>query len=391
LRSEHTFDRLLIMTTPVTDLANAVEALTTVDSATLGHGESLVELVRAVERLEAVVARAMAAFDAHRSWEPDGARSAASWLSTQCHLPVAECRRRVRLGRQLRSMPHVERAWVMGEMSRHHVEELCRVRTPTTEVAFARDEAMLVAQAQRLSFRQFRRALAYWQQLADPDGVERDAEAFRAARRVHLSQTAGGEWFLDGRLDPISGAVVANGFRRVEQEMFDADWAEARRRLGDGASVSDLTRTPAQRRADALVEIVRRAGAMPPEARLPEPLFTILVGYETFAGRVCELANGTVVAPGSVVPWLSSAWIERVVFDGPDRVKNVGRRRRLFRGATRRAVEVRDRECFHPFCEEPAEDAEIDHVQPWAAGGHTTDDNGRAACGYHNRQRHRST
>jgi hypothetical protein len=64
-------------------------------------------------------------------------------------------------------------------------------------------------------------------------------------------------------------------------------------------------------------------------------------------------------------------------------------RRRIFSGATRRGVEVRDRECFHELCDVPASECEIDHVQPWAAGGLTVDDDGRAACGYHNRRRQR--
>jgi len=136
------------------------------------------------------------------------------------------------------------------------------------------------------------------------------------------------------------------------------------------------------------VELAARAGAVPAGARRPEPLFSVLVGYETFAGRICELADGTVVTPGSLVPWLGEGWVERVVFDGPDRVTNVGVRRRIFTGGTRRAVQVRDRECFHEFCDTPAEHTQIDHVQPYAAGGPTTTDNGRPACGYHNRWRH---
>ncbi|MEA2974321.1 MAG: hypothetical protein QOG82_2779, partial [Actinomycetota bacterium] len=111
--------------------------------------------------------------------------------------------------------------------------------------------------------------------------------------------------------------------------------------------------------------------------------------YETFAGRMCELANGRVVTPGSLVGWLDEAWAERVVFDGPDRVKNVSVRRRIFAGATRRAVEVRDRECFHPLCDATIEDCQVDHVQPWSVGGLTVDENGRLACAFHNRLRHR--
>ncbi|HEV3364068.1 MAG TPA: HNH endonuclease signature motif containing protein [Acidimicrobiia bacterium] len=67
---------------------------------------------------------------------------------------------------------------------------------------------------------------------------------------------------------------------------------------------------------------------------------------------------------------------------------NAGVRRRLFSGATRRAVEVRDRQCFGELCDVPAEHCEIDHIH-WAEGGLTTEDNGRPACAYHNRGRHR--
>ena len=38
--------------------------------------------------------------------------------------------------------------------------------------------------------------------------------------------------------------------------------------------------------------MARRSGAKPEGARVPEPLFNVFVDYETFAGRICELANG---------------------------------------------------------------------------------------------------
>ena len=153
----------------------------------------------------------------------------------------------------------------------------------------------------------------------------------------------------------------------------------------------DLRRTPAQRRADALVELARRAEAAPPGARLPAPLFTVVVDYPTLVGRICELANGTPVTPGSLVPWLEEATVERIVFDTRSRVIDVSERRRLFEGALRRAIEVRDQTCFHPSCGAPAEDCQVDHIIPWSEGGPTTQDNGRLACGFHNRARHRRT
>jgi hypothetical protein len=293
----------------------------------------------------------------------------------------------VRLGRVLRHMPAVEAAWLAGDVGEAHVRLLASVRTPATAECSARDESMLVEQAKGLRYGQFARCVAYWSQLADPDGADDSAGARHAARSLHLSPTFGGSWALNGLLDPINGAIVAKALTAIEQELFAADWAEAKAREGEHVRISHLARTPAQRRADALVEMARRSMALPAGSRLPEPLFSVLVGYETFAGRVCELASGAVVAPADLARWLGEAWVERVVFDGAERIRDVGVRRRLFAGGSRRAVQLRDRECFHPYCEEPAEGCQIDHVQPWAAGGLTTEANGRVACGFHNRQR----
>ncbi|MEY2568465.1 MAG: hypothetical protein QOE35_2994, partial [Actinomycetota bacterium] len=169
---------------------------------------------------------------------------------------------------------------------------------------------------------------------------------------------------------------------------FFHDWAEAKARLGHDPSVLDLPRTPAQRRADALVEMATRSRTAPANGRRPEPLFSVLLGDEALS-RLCELANGTVITPGSLLPWLDQAWIERIVFGPASRVLDVGEQRRLFEGATRRAVEVRDRECFHPSCDARADDCQVDHIEPHSWGGETTQDNGRLACGFHNRARHR--
>ena len=359
------------------ELSGAIDAVVDTDPAHLADAEAVVAIHRQLQRLEAVATRASSAFEAAGTWTPDGARSAAAWLATRCRLPLSTARRRLRLGRALRDMARAEAAWLAGDIDAARVGALSDARTPRTTECFERDEAMLVDQAARLSHRHFSRALAYWSQQADPDGVEDRARALLDARRLHQSQTFAGTWVLDGAL------------KRIEADLFQADWAEARARAGEGVCAADLARTPAQRRADAMVEMARRAGATPPGARLPEPLVTVLVGYETFAGRICELANGTVLSPGSLLRLLERAWVERVVFDGPDRIKNIGVRRRLFTGATRRAVEVRDRECFHEFCERRADECEIDHVQPYSAGGPTVEDNGRLACGYHNRLRHR--
>jgi len=167
---------------------------------------------------------------------------------------------------------------------------------------------------------------------------------------------------------------------------FEADWAKARTRLGREPHSTDLARRGGQRRADALVEIATRSRTAPEDGRRPAPLFSVLVDYDTLHGRICELADGTAVAPGSLPPWFDGAYLERVVF-GPGRRVEVSRTARLFTGATRRAIELRDRECTHPYCDVPTASCEVDHVVPFALGGGTTQENGRMLCGFHNRWR----
>lgn len=162
------------------------------------------------------------------------------------------------------------------------------------------------------------------------------------------------------------------------------DWAAAKEIHGDDTRVELLARTPAQRRADAMVVMAERAMAMPKGARLPRPLVTVHVGYETFAGPLCELSNGTVITPGQIIPLLTEAEIERAVFEGSKRIIELGKRTRFFTGGLRRCVEVIYRRCVHPGCDVPAEDCQIDHVQEYEDGGLTVQDNGEPRCGSHN-------
>jgi hypothetical protein len=203
---------------------------------------------------------------------------------------------------------------------------------------------------------------------------------------VYLTSSYNGMWLGQMTLDPINGATVDNELNRLEHDLFEADCAEAKERLGHTARIDELTRTSGQRRADALVEMATRSRTAPAEGIRPAPLFSVLVGYETLRGRICELENGTVLHPSALEPWMDSAYFERATFTLPNRI-DVSVRSRFFTGGTRRAIELRDRICTHPHCYEPAETCQVDHIETYASGGLTTQDNGRLLCGFHNRLR----
>ena len=290
----------------------------------------------------------------------------------------------MRRGRLCRHVPLFEEAWSKGEISAGCLDIVAAVRRPATEEALARDEAMLVEHAKKLTHAEFVRVMRYWEQHADPDGAEDDAMEARARRDAYLVQSVGGTYLGKMTLDPISGTIVASEHGRLEQELFEADWAEAKERLGREPLPHELERTSAQRRADAFVEMATRSATAPEGGRRPAPLFSVLVDYQTLAGRICQLAKtNTVVTPGSLLPWLEEADIERAVFTPKKRVE-CSETARFFTGATRRAIELRDQECQHPCCDVPADRCQVDHIIEYSKGGLTTQENGRLLCGHHN-------
>jgi uncharacterized protein DUF222/HNH endonuclease len=379
----------------IEEIHDGLAALAAVD---LGQcpGDELGAAVEELERLRAQFcaqrARVLAAFNLSGEWALDGSRTAAAWVARRSNTKIDAARGDVRLARHLRNMAATAAALGAGDIGEAHARRLARLASsPRDHVRqrFAEHEDQLVGYARDMSWDDFHRAVTYWEQAADPDGAEDKAKDDHQARRVHLSQTFRDTWRLDGQLDPLAGTELAVALERIYQELDEADWADARAEHGPLATVDHLPRTPAQRRADALVEMARRAMAAPVGARLPEPLITVLVGYETLHGPIRELLNnGTVVTPGQIAGMLSHADVERIVYaPGGRSIVDVSQRARFFRGGLRRTVEVRDRRCTYPGCSQPAERCDVDHVVPWAQGGLTTQDNGRLRCPPHNRHR----
>jgi hypothetical protein len=311
------------------------------------------------------------------------------WIAVKTRRPRRLALRMCSNGAALRDMPEAAAAFDGGDIDEDHVQVLASAQRFSPK-AFEKVEAELVDDARTCRFDVFHRRVKYFRQLADPDDVEREAQTAHEQRNLHASRTFEECVRVDGTMDPVGGSIFLNELERLQRIEFDADWKEARERLGDAATSGDLRRTPAQRRHDALVEMATRSAAMPEHAKHARYLLTVHVGYETLHGRICELADGTVLTPGQVVPLLTNADVERAVFGPEGRVIDLGRRERLFKGGARRAVEISDLECTHESCDVRYERCDVDHVQPWALGGPTDRANGRVRCPRHNPGRRRS-
>jgi hypothetical protein len=287
-------------------------------------------------------------------------------------------------------MPATRTALGIGLISERHAGVLgglyASPRAPVAD-AFAEAEEMLVGYAEDLSFDDFLAAVRYWESLVDADGTEDQAADDHAARRFHLSETWRGNWAADGQFDPLGGEEVFGELSRLEQELFRADWDQAKAIHGDDTCLEHLARTPAQRRADALVEMARRSAAKPADAVEPRPLIVVHLGDESLS-RMCELGSGRVITPGQLVPLLAKADIQRIVYAGRSRrITDLGERTRFFTGPLREAILLRDRRCQHPGCRVPAQHCQVDHIIPRSKGGLTVQSNGQAGCDHHNRHK----
>jgi hypothetical protein len=374
-------------------LEQAADVLAEVDPASLSDdelGQTLVDWQRIESRLAASKARLTAAFDLRGVYRADGAKTAAAWLARNTNGSPAAARAQTRLARRLRLMPLTAAALAAGEISERHTEMLAGLagspRKPVAD-AFPQAEERLLEYARTLDFERFVAAVRYWEAVVDQDGIEDQAAADHESRHVHLSETFRGNWVLNGQLDPIAGTEIATALRRIYDELFAADWAEAKAIHGDDICVDHLARTPTQRRADALTEMARRSATTPANGKQPRPLLVIHLGNDTL-NRLCELASGTLIAPGLLVPLLDRAEIQRIVYAGRSRsITELGERTRFFSGPLREAILLRDRRCVDPGCNTPADDCEVDHDIPVSKGGLTNQYNGKARCPHSNRHK----
>jgi hypothetical protein len=360
----------------IEELHGLIDRLSAVDPASLDDADRhgfLVGVQRERSRLGVVAADAMPAWEAGGTWAADGTLRAGLALGRETRSDHTTASRELGRARKLAHMPLVRAAVLEGTLSMDHVDLLCRYATPTRWAAFQRDEALLVTQLAALSlFDHARRTVQYWANRVD-DELDL-APPTRPASTLYASRSHDtGESELTGHLAPVDAEIVHGELDRLTRAIHLEDRA------------AGITRTPAQRRAVALVRMATRSAAA--DGPTPRPLFQVIVGDDT-ARHLCQLASGVVLTPHDLAPHTATALIETFLFDGPSTVISVSKRR-TFTGALRRAIHVRDRHCQHDSgCPTPAIHCDIDHRQPAARGGPTSQFNGEAKCPPHNRHAH---
>lgn len=168
-------------------------------------------------------------------------------------------------------------------------------------------------------------------------------------------------------------------------------------------------RTPAKRRADALIRLVETAAQLV-DADAARPVgevgglakLVVTMDYDTlYAGLrdadrcptylpgIGRCSDGEHLDAGTLRRLACDADIIPVVLGGDSEPLDVGRAKRLFTGGLRTAIIHRDRGCTFPGCDRPPDWCDAHHVQPWWVGGETSLDNAALLCARHHTIVHR--
>ena len=198
-------------------------------------GMAIAEALALRDRLDARIAAAIGAFDRAGLWDVDGATSMTAWLRSTAGMTSRSAKRLASLSSRLRSLPATSAAYADGSLSSGQVAAITAGLDDDTIEVFAAYEAELVPYLMPLTVPGVSRAMAAWRSRVEADGDEpREPE-----RALHLSQTLDDRYVLDGSFDAEGGSVVATAVRLALTED------------------TDVQRTPATRRADALIEVCR--------------------------------------------------------------------------------------------------------------------------------------
>jgi len=324
--------------------------------------QELIQLRHACDRLELEFSLSAARFAATDEYQAQGSITPIDWIRHQCRMSGHAAAERVCVGGEMERLPLSIEALEEGRIGFAHLALLARTssalhESPTTK---GFDEAALLAGAAELSVGHFRNVCHHARHAGDPEGYAAEEARGVEDRVLELNSAEDGFVYIRGLLDSAGGAVLRTALEPLAVKSGADDDRHRDRRL-----------------ADALVELAGHgldSGALPQRASQRVHL-QVTASLETLLGvpgaAAAEMEFALPISARMVERFACDATITRVLLGPDSAVVDVGRSRRVVAGATRRALNVRDKCCQWPGCERPASWTAAHHLTHWSRGGKT--------------------
>jgi len=268
-------------------------------------------------------------------------------------------RDKLRVAHELRRRPLVAEAFAAGRLSYCQVRAITRVTDAGDEV----DERLL-AVAEAGTVADLDRAVRHWQNLADQERGVDDYLRRYERRGLRAARTYDGMMMVEVVLPLEEG----------EEALSLLDGGKP----GDGGSREPAS--PAQRRADALMERLR-AGTSGAD-RYTLHLVTDVDAVADRLGMGAELVDGSPLSVETLRRLACDCALVRHLFGGGSEPLDVGTRTPVWTTAQRRSISLRDQgRCRFVACERRT--CDVHHVQHFADGGPTSVANGTLLCPRH--------
>jgi len=361
---------------------------------------AVLELARAERRLCEARLRLLAACDDVAGLH--GARDVATWFAHTTRAELATARAEVDLAQALdRDRPRLRRGLAAGAVSLEQARVITR-SLDELPAQLGRDvvdsaETLLVGYAGEFRPSALRRIGRHILDVAAPEVAEaeeakrlqREEQAAREKASLRFRPRGDGTTAFSGLL-PDADATRWRAYLEA--------YTSPRHPGGPGnGEPGEADRIPPHRKlAHAFTALLEHLDP----ARLPAhggdaTTVMVTVTYEQLltdlatAGLVdADLDAGANLSAEQARRLACTARILPVVLGGQGEVLDVGRARRVFSTAIRKALKLRDRRCRTEGCTVPADWCEAHHLVPWSRGGPTSLDNGICLCSFHHHRIH---
>jgi hypothetical protein len=212
----------------------------------------------------------------------------------------------------------------------------------------------------------------------DPDGQLTDLEHRERHRDFRAQQHPDGS-------GTIHGEFTAEAMQHL---LTMLDTLARPRPATDGMQDS---RTPGQRRHDAVLEMLKmaeRCAQLPDSGGITTSLILTATRQDWESGHgTATTGHGAVIPVKQAQTWLDGeSRVIAAVFDRARSIWGYSSIHRFFTESQRLAMAARDKGCSFPGCDAPVHQCQSHHIIDAANGGPTSVDNGCLLCAFHHRE-----